>query len=140
MRGMNMLQMLGGVAAAGVVAAGTTAFTGGAGLTVSAAAQYLGGTATHTVTGATIDTVTYNYTSGPAFDKVTLHFADTNAEGKAVTATAAGGSYTTGTQLACQAVGATTARTSICNVQTSGTYGTIAGTYSGLTTLTITVA
>jgi hypothetical protein len=138
MRSMNLLQLIGGVAAAGVVAAGTTAFTGGAGLNVTAAAQYLGGTATHTVTGATIDTVTYHYTSGSTFDYVSLHFADANAAGKAITATATGGAYSTGgLQLACE-VAATTSK---CEVATSGTYvGTPAGTYAGLATLTITVA
>ena len=140
MRSMSILQMAGGVAVAGVVAAGTTAFTG-AGLTVSAAAGYVGGTATHTVNGATIDTVTYHYTTAPAFDYVTLHFANTNSATKAVTASASGGSYSGGTQLACQAVDATVAQTSICEVQTSGTYsGTPSGTYSGLSSLSITVA
>jgi hypothetical protein len=140
MRSMNLLQLLGGVAIAGVVAAGSTAaFTAGAGLKVSAASQWLGGTATHTVNGADITTVAYHYTSGSTFDYVDLTFADANGSGKAVTATAAGGAYSGGAALACQAI--TAGGLSRCEVQANTTYvGAPSGTYTGLQTLTITVA
>jgi len=50
MRGMNLLQMLGGVAVAGAVAAGTTAFTA-SGVSSSVTDIAGGGKATFTVTG-----------------------------------------------------------------------------------------
>ena len=55
MRSMSMLQLLGGVAVAGAVAAGTTAFTG-SGLDDTAVVGKVagGGTATVTVTGANL--------------------------------------------------------------------------------------
>jgi hypothetical protein len=52
MRNMSMLQLLGGVAVAGAVAAGTTAFTATAGLvTTNAKAPMMGGSANVSVTG-----------------------------------------------------------------------------------------
>jgi hypothetical protein len=52
MRSMNLLQMAGGVAVAGVVAAGTTAFTATAGVTMTGAkAPMMGGSSNITVTG-----------------------------------------------------------------------------------------
>jgi hypothetical protein len=64
MRSMSMLQLLGGVAAAGVVAAGTTALTGTGvswgGSNNGTATAFIGGTLTQTVTGgATITDVNY---------------------------------------------------------------------------------
>ena len=50
---MSMLQMFGGVAVAGAVAAGSTAFTAaGVTDTISAASSVVGGKVTHTITGA----------------------------------------------------------------------------------------
>ncbi|GAA2686190.1 hypothetical protein [Actinoplanes palleronii] len=60
----NIMQLLGGVAVAGVVAAGSTAFTAGSGFfsgASGAAPVIVGGTlaAPITVTGATIDTLVF---------------------------------------------------------------------------------
>jgi hypothetical protein len=55
MRGMSLLQMAGGIAVAGAVAAGTTAFTAGSGLTNSAGAnKFIGGRTQISVSGATM--------------------------------------------------------------------------------------
>jgi hypothetical protein len=67
MRSMSMLQLLGGVAIAGAVAAGSTALTGH-GLTRTAGAnatddKFVGGPITQTLPGgANIDSITYGYT------------------------------------------------------------------------------
>ncbi|GAA0446516.1 hypothetical protein Ade02nite_86180 [Paractinoplanes deccanensis] len=59
----NILQIVGGVAAAGVIAAGTTALTGSGtvfgGLNGGTATQFVGGTVQQTITGATVDNVVY---------------------------------------------------------------------------------
>jgi hypothetical protein len=64
----SMLQLLGGVAAAGVVAAGTTALTGSGVVwgngTGAGATQFVGGTLTQTVSGATIQSVAYTPKTG----------------------------------------------------------------------------
>src|SRR6185295_10834764 len=65
MRSMNLLQLVGGVAAAGVVAAGATAVTGsgvswGVGSGVGNTA-FVGGTITQTVSGAVVDSVAYDW-------------------------------------------------------------------------------
>ena len=99
MRGMSMLQMVGGVAAAGVVAAGTTAFTA-AGLTTSAT-PFLGGVVTQAITGGAVDTVTFTFSDGArtAINGVNLHFAtDTTDLAKVtVTTTVSGGTNPTWT-------------------------------------------
>jgi hypothetical protein len=94
MRSMSMLQLVGGVAAAGVVAAGTTALTGTGvswgGTGTGTAAQYVGGTLTQTVSGgASITGITYTTTSSSATsvnDQVTAI---------AITLTGANGAYLT---------------------------------------------
>lgn len=68
MRSMSLLQMLGGVAVAGVVAAGSTAFTAG-GVSVAglgATNAFLGGKVSQAVHGATITGMVLNqaYVSG----------------------------------------------------------------------------
>jgi hypothetical protein len=91
---MSMLQLLGGVAAAGVVAAGATAFTAsGVTSTVTSAGSFMGGFVTQSVTGTVVDTVTYGYADGAAKTQVhtiALHFADTNSVGAAVTLSTTG--------------------------------------------------
>jgi len=56
MRSMSMLQLLGGVAVAGAVAAGATAVTGSGVVFggTATASKFVGGTLTQTVTGASV--------------------------------------------------------------------------------------
>lgn len=63
MRGMNMLQLVGGVAVAGVVAAGTTAFTA-AGFTRATGITsdtVVGGTLSQNIIGAQLNGVAFTY-------------------------------------------------------------------------------
>jgi hypothetical protein len=81
MRSMSLLQLVGGVAAAGVVAAGTTAFTAG-GVTATATAIG-GGTAAITVEGAELTAASFtNGTTPGTYDRISgmsLHLAGTNS-------------------------------------------------------------
>lgn len=74
MRGMSLLQMAGGVAVAGVVAAGTTAFTASAGLTTAGVkAPIFGGTAAVSVNGtnARVTAASFRVATPADPDKVT---------------------------------------------------------------------
>jgi hypothetical protein len=125
MRSMSMLQLLGGVAAAGVVAAGATAFTA-SGVTVDAgvtnANKFLGGGVAVTATGTVVDGITYGYADGAKsqLNTVTLHFADTNAGAGKVTLASAGAGAAQPTWT-CDDIGAapSTASTSICTANAS---------------------
>jgi hypothetical protein len=104
MRSMSLLQMAGGVAVAGVVAAGSTALTG-TGLSTSgswASTQFVGGVVSQGITGATLDTVTYGFTDGTktTINSVAIAFA-TAADGVNVAIAFTGGS---GTAFTCTAV------------------------------------
>jgi hypothetical protein len=106
----SMLQLLGGVAVAGAVAAGATAFTA-TGLTNSAGStQFVGGTISQTVTGTALSSIAYAYTdvTDTTVDYITLTFADANADTKAVTAVGTLGNASTVT-FTCTAVGAVNA-------------------------------
>jgi hypothetical protein len=126
------------VAAAGLVAAGGSAFTA-TGLATSgtaASAQFVGGTISQAVTGATLNSIVYGYVDGThtAVNSIILTFANANADGRAATAVATGGNNGTFT---CENVGATTTMVSTC------TY--VAGTdlavgTSGITSLAANVA
>jgi hypothetical protein len=149
MRSMSMLQLLGGVAVAGAVAAGTTAFTAG-GLTtnlVNADARdngWLGGSQNVTVQGATLNKLNFtadNTNTGVAL--ATLTFATANLPTSTTvtistgttlhSATAADGfhcsSINTGTGVATCAVSALST-----TVPEAGSY------YPNPTTVTITVS
>lgn len=90
----SAVQMLGGVAVAGVVAAGSTAFTA-TGLTNSAgASQFIGGTVTQTVTGATLTGVTYSFGDVAKTKVRSVVLAFTGADGKTATVVPAGGGGT----------------------------------------------
>ena len=82
-------KLFGALAVAGIVAASGSAFTG-AGLTNNAAAsQFVGGSVSQSVTGATLDSIHYvTDTSGTSVTAVNLVFADGSADSKTVTATA----------------------------------------------------
>jgi hypothetical protein len=77
----SMLQLLGGVAVAGAVAAGTTAFTATGLATNAGASGFVGGTISQTVTGATLSSITYHTdtTPGDSVDSITMVFAATMA-------------------------------------------------------------
>jgi hypothetical protein len=123
-----------GAAAAGLVALGGTAFTG-TGLGNSApASQFIGGTVSQTVTGATLDSIDYGFADDPAHTQVNsiqLTFANT-ADGRTVAVTPHGNSG--GGTFACSAVAS---NASTCSY-TSGS-DTLPG-YSGLTSLDVTVS
>jgi hypothetical protein len=120
MRGMNMLQLVGGVAAAGVVAAGATAFTG-SGITPTAAVNksFIGGSVTQTVNGATIDHVAYSFADGAKteLNQIAITFTDAAADGSAATVTLSttGGAWTGTSGLTCEAVGHTTTGVVTCS-------------------------
>ena len=79
------LRILAGLAVAGVLAAGSFAFTS-TGVTNSAGAtQFVGGTISQSVTGATLATVVYGFSDAPAntaVHTVALTFSDANSDGK----------------------------------------------------------
>jgi hypothetical protein len=87
-------KLIGAVAVAGLVAAGGSAFTG-SGLTNNAgSAQYVGGTVSQSVTGATLSTVAYSFGDAPAntaVHSVALVFADATTDGKTPTVAFTGG-------------------------------------------------
>ena len=125
------LKIVAGLAAAGVVATASSAFTA-TGLSTTgtaASAQFVGGTISQAVTGASISTIAYGYvnsTTKTHVNSITLTFTATEA-GRAVTAVATGG---TGT-FTC---GVTASNSSTCAHSVPGT-----GT-TGITSLDVTVA
>lgn len=127
MRSMSMLQLVGGVAAAGVVAAGTTAFTA-AGLT-STATPFLGGVVTQSINGGTVDGVTFGFSDGARtiVNQVALHFADTNTDGATVTVTT---TVSGGTNPTWTCSGTVTSKAITCT--TSGYQLTAANNITGL--------
>ncbi|HEY0534661.1 MAG TPA: hypothetical protein VGD29_24000 [Actinoplanes sp.] len=111
---MSMLQLLGGVAVAGVVAAGTTAMTGSglvwAGSSGGVASQFVGGTLTQTVAGATITDVVYGYTNASNSQTDSIAITVTGAAGMYLTVTpdgALGGSPTVADGWQCTPAGGT---------------------------------
>jgi hypothetical protein len=72
------------VAFAGMAAVGGAAFTG-AGLTNSAPTQFIGGTVTSTVTGATLTNVAYSFTDASNIRVDQIAVTLTGATGKTVT-------------------------------------------------------
>lgn len=93
---------------AGLAVAAGSAFTG-AGLSTSGTAaspQFVGGTVSQTVTGATLDSLVYGFTDGTktAVNQVTLTFADATG-GKTPTVSLTGGGTAT---FACLPIDGTT--------------------------------
>ena len=97
-----------GTAVAGLVAATGSAFTG-SGLTNNAgSSQYVGGTISQTISGATLTSIDYSFGDAPAntaVNSVALTFADSNADGKTPTVAFTGGNAVTFT---CTAIDSTT--------------------------------
>jgi hypothetical protein len=87
-------KILGALAVSGLVAAGGAAFTG-TGVTNSAGSnQFVGGTVSQGVTGATLSGVVYAFGDAPAntaVHAVALTFADVNSDGKTPTVVFTGG-------------------------------------------------
>ena len=121
-RGITMVisKIVGAVVVAGVVAAGASAFTA-TGLADNAPeAQFIGGTVSQTVTGASLETVDYRFADAAStrIDQITLTLA--GADGKDVTVTPAGGSWAgggTATQFLCTTV---TDGESVCSPDGTG--------------------
>ena len=123
------------MAIAGLASLGGSAFTGTGVANNAPASQFVGGTVSQTVTGATLESVGYAFADGPANTQVqtiNLTFSNT-ADGRTVSVTPTGGATGVGT-FSCTGV-ATNAST--CTY-TPGT-DTLAG-YTDLTSLDVTVA
>jgi hypothetical protein len=89
-----------GVALAGLAAAGGAAFTGTGLANNAPATQFIGGTVSQSVTGATLSGITYGFADDQAktqVNSITLAFTGTE-NGRTVTVTPAGG---TGGTFAC---------------------------------------
>jgi hypothetical protein len=89
----SALQLLGGVAVAGVVATGSTAFTATGVTTNAGAAQFVGGVVSQTVSGATLSSVGYGFSdaTNTSVTSVVLTFVeDVSARTVTVKTTTAG--------------------------------------------------
>lgn len=128
----NSAKLLTSLAVAGLAFAGGTAFTG-SGLTNAApTTQFVGGTVSQSIQGATLNAVDYTYVdaSNTSVASVNLTFADDAATyGKAVTAVLNGG---TGTNLTCSGTLSSTVHAVTCSSDTAG--------YKGASSLDVTVA
>jgi hypothetical protein len=142
----NLIQLAGGVAVAGVVAAGSTAFTA-AGLTSSVntagTTVFAGGSVTQTVVGGTLTNVTTASAnaSGTQINQFTLQFDSSTPAGRLVTMTTDGvatlHNSITPTGWFCQPVQANFS--AICKSSDTA-YAAPGGYYAGITTMTVTVA
>ncbi|MEU8237923.1 hypothetical protein AB0C07_06740 [Actinoplanes missouriensis] len=128
-----MMQLLGGIAVAGVVAAGSTAFTGYGAYSSIATPPHLGGTLTQTVTGAELTAMNVTATAG-AVSAVQLTFADT-PDAKTVSITSDGTFSTGGIAYYCSNV---SSLVSNCIVGTA--LGAPSGTKSDVSSFSITVS
>lgn len=78
-------QILSAVAVAGLVAAGTSAFTASGVTNTAGPGQFVGGTVSQTISGATLAGVAYAFSDAPAnnaIHAVTLTFAGNSADGQ----------------------------------------------------------
>ncbi|MDQ1717533.1 MAG: hypothetical protein QOE89_1486 [Pseudonocardiales bacterium] len=128
-------KFLAAVAFAGLAAAGGSAFTGSGVTNTAGATQFVGGTVSQAVTGATLSGVTYGFADAPANTQVstiTLAFADT-ADGRTVAVTPSGGAAGVGA-FSCVAV---TSNASTCTYTVG--VDTLPG-YTGLNSLAVTVS
>jgi hypothetical protein len=153
----SMLQLLGGVAVAGAVAAGSTAFTA-AGIdktNLATTAGFLGGQASVTAIGAQLLDVTMGQVLNPTpnspnlVSNVVLTFDDATPIGRTVTLdpnvgfAAVGVASPSATGFYCSAVASTTVNTvvhprSTCTIGETSNHNNGDG-FSGVTSLTITV-
>lgn len=129
-------KIAGGIAVAGVLAAGSYAFTATGLATNTDPAVFLGGTISQTVSGATLDSIAYGYADGPADTKVslvTLTFTDNSADGHTVSVVLDNGVTPTGT-ITC------TSTNVITHVSTCDLSGQSGGGYTGTNNVAVTVA
>jgi hypothetical protein len=102
--------MVGAVAVVGAFAAAGTAFTS-SGITNNAGStQFVGGTVSQSVTGATLSSVAYTFGDAPgntAVHSVLLTFADSNADAKTPSVAFTGGNAVAFTCTAIEATGHT---------------------------------
>ncbi|MHA7153473.1 hypothetical protein [Arthrobacter sp. TMN-50] len=99
-------KLVAALAVAGLAFAGGSALTGTGLSTTAGSTQFVGGTVSQSVTGATLSSLVYGYTDNTktAVNSVTLTFADATG-GKTPTIALTGGTATTFT---CTAISATT--------------------------------
>ncbi|WP_203815403.1 hypothetical protein [Paractinoplanes ferrugineus] len=155
-----MLQIAGGVVAAGIVAAGTTAltgsgvsFAGGSTPGVTGDNQFIGGTVTQVINGATINSVTLT-TDGTGSHTTRIVVVVAGANGKTLTITPTGGTLTApATQWSCSGnisggpilhasapAVVLTAATSTVTCDTMDTTPVAAGYYAGITNVGLAIA
>jgi hypothetical protein len=129
------ITIVAGAAVAGLAALGGTAFTGTGLGNTAPATQFIGGTVSQTVTGATLDSIDYGFADDPAHTQVNsiqLTFANT-ADGRTVAVTAHGNSAGAGT------FGCTPVETNASTCSYTPGSDALLG-YSGLTSLDVTVS
>jgi hypothetical protein len=128
----NPTKVFGAIAVAGLVAAGGSAFTGTGLADTAGATQFVGGTVSQSVTGATLASIVYGYADNATktdVNQITLTFTNT-ADGKAVTVAPTGGS---GGTFTCPNIAA---NSSVCTfTPTTSEVG-----YTGLNSLAVTVS
>lgn len=141
----NMTKILSAVAVAGLLTAGSSAFTA-AGLSLAGSQQsvFVGGSVTQTVEGAHLGTIVYDYFSVPdaQIDGITLTFTGTGEElaeldGRTVTVDVGAAAFTApAVQISCTAVASAV---STCSVADVGGTPVVSGYVSNLSALTVTV-
>ena len=89
----NSIKFLGALAVAGLVAAGGSAFTAGGLIRSAPADQFIGGSVSQTITGATLLTTQYIVASNNYVTGIDLAF-DAAAAGKTLVVTLGGSPYT----------------------------------------------
>ena len=119
-------------AAVGLAAGGAFTGTGVTTTGQAAAAQFVGGAVSQSVTGATLDSIVYSFTDATkiTINSVLLTFTDHLADGKAVTIGFTGGSSTAFTCTAVAPIGVTANSSSTCT----------GGTATAIASITVTVA
>ena len=162
MRSLGMLQIAGGVVAAGVVAAGATAmtgsgvvFAGGSTPGTTGDNQFVGGTVSQTINGATVNSIVLA-TDGTGTHTTGITVNVTGANGKSLTITPTGGNgVVTATKWKCTGdvtgspvtiasttLSALTLNNSPANVAciTTDNAGVAAGYYDGVATVGLAIA
>lgn len=106
---------------AGLAFVGSVAFTGTGLSSTAASTQFIGGTISQTVTGATLTDLAYGFTdtTNASVSSVTLTFADATG-GKTPTLSLTGG---TPVHFTCGAISGTAPFTSTCTADTGGQTG-----------------
>jgi hypothetical protein len=135
-----MLQLLGGVAVAGAVAAGSTAFTANGIQNTISGSTFLGGSVSQSVTGANLTAMSATTSDAPTNRLVTafdLTFDGNTPAGRTVTLTSDGTiSAGSPTGFYCETVQAN--KHSVCTAGTS--LVAPGGSYTDITSVTVSVA